>query len=167
MTSLALYQIAADFRADADKLAELDLDDQTLADTLESLSGDLEVKATNTVMLARNLEAAAAQIKEAEKAMADRRKAIEKRAEGIRCYVLESMLVAGIEKIECPLFRIAVRDNPPSVQIDDERQIPAAYLADPPPPAPVPDKKLIAQALKDGFDVPGARLARGKHLEVK
>jgi hypothetical protein len=39
----ALYEIAHQYRADADKLADMDLDEQTLADTLDSLSGDLEV----------------------------------------------------------------------------------------------------------------------------
>jgi hypothetical protein len=159
--------MAGELREAADKLAELDLDEQTVLDTLESLSGDLEAKATNTVMLVRNLESTAEQIKAAEKAMAERRKAYENRAASIRKYVMDSMIFAGIQKIECPLFKIAIRDNPASVVIDDEKQIPVAYLTDPPPPAPQPDKKLIAAALKDGFDVPGAHLERGQRLEVK
>jgi len=118
-------------------------------------------------MFVRNLEATAAQIKEAEKAMAERRKAYEARAARVRQYVLDSMIFAGIQKIECPLFKISVRDNPPSVVIDDEKQLPASYLTDPPPPAPQPDKKLIAQALKDGFEIQGAHLERGQRLEVR
>ena len=31
----ALYELAAEYRADAEKLADMDLDEQTLADTLE------------------------------------------------------------------------------------------------------------------------------------
>lgn len=167
MTALTLYDMVGEYKEAADKLAELDLDEQTIADTLESLSGDLEAKAMNTIMFVRNLEATAAQIKEAEKAMAERRKAYEARAARVRQYVLDSMIFAGIQKIECPLFKISVRDNPPSVVIDDEKQLPVAYLTDPPPPVPQPDKKLIAQALKDGFGVPGAHLERGQRLEVK
>jgi hypothetical protein len=34
------------------------------------------------------------------------------------------------------------------------------------PPPPAPDKVLIGKALKDGFDVPGARLVTGNRLEV-
>lgn len=167
MTSTALYELAAEYRTAADKLADMDLDEQTLADTLESLSGDLETKATNTAMLIRNLEGSAAQIAEAEKAMAARRRSIENRAARIKKYVLDNMVFAGIQKIECPYFRIAVRDNPLSVVIDDERQIPELYMTDPPPPAPVPDKLLISRALKDGTNVPGCRLTRGKKLEIK
>jgi hypothetical protein len=167
MTALTLYAMAAEFRETADKLTELDLDEQTISDTLESISGDLEAKAVNVISLVRNLEATAEQIKAAEKAMAERRKAYENRAASIRKYVMDSMIFAGIQKIECPLFKISIRDNPASVVIDDEKQIPVAYLTDPPPPAPQPDKKLIAAALKDGFDVPGCHLERGTRLEVK
>lgn len=40
----ALYEIAADYRADLAALADLDLDPQTVADTLEGMQGDLQAK---------------------------------------------------------------------------------------------------------------------------
>lgn len=167
MSNIALYELADEYKAAADALAELDLPENVIHDTLESLSGDLEAKAVNTVMLVRNLEATAEQIKAAEKAMADRRKAYESRAARIKQYVLDNMNHAGIQKIECPQFKIAIRDNPPSVVIDDEKQVPPAYFTDPPPPPKALDKKLIAQAIKDGFEVPGAHLERGQRLDIK
>lgn len=113
----ALYELALEYRDAADRLTDLDLDDQTVADTLEGLAGDLEVKATNVAMFARNLEATAAQIKDAEAQMAARRKAVENRAANLNRYLLVSMQQAGIQKIECPYFRIAVRDNLPAVDV--------------------------------------------------
>lgn len=53
-----------------------------------------------------------------------------------------------------------------SVQIFDDRQIPADYMRQAPPPPPLPDKKLIAQAIKDGFDVPGAKLIKRDRIKV-
>jgi hypothetical protein len=165
--SLALYQLSAVHRALADALSEADIDEVTIADTLESMSGDLEAKAVGTAMVARNLEAAAEQIKAAEAEMAKRRKAIESNATRVRKYLLDNLLVAGITKVECPHFRISVRENPGAVVVDNEQQIPAAYLTDPPPPAPVPNKSLIKAALADGFDVPGCRLVKGKRLDIR
>lgn len=165
--SLALYALAAEHRALAEQLSESDLDEVTIADTLESMSGDLETKAISTAMVAKNLEAAAEQIKAAEAEMAKRRKAIEANAARVRRYLLDNLLVAGISKVECPHFRISVRDNPGAVVVDNEAQIPAAYLTDPPPPAPVPDRMLIKKALADGFDVPGCRLVKGKRIEIR
>lgn len=165
MTSL--YDIAAEYRQAADKLADLDLDEQTIADTLEGMSGALEVKAQNVVMFARNLEATAAAIKEAETAMAARRKAIEHRAAGLRRYALSAMQVAGVQSIECPYFKLTVRKNPPAVEVFDAAQIPAQFMRTPEPPPPAPDKKAITEAIKAGQEVPGARLVRGERLEVR
>lgn len=170
MGALTLYEIASEYRDAANKLAELELDEQTLADTLESIDGDLTMKSQNVAFVIRNIEAAAEQINVASEAMKARAEALQKRAERVREYLLQNMLMAGVQKIECPYFRLAVRENPPKVIVDNEQQIPAAYLTDPappPPPAPKPDKKLIAQAMKDGHDVPGCRLERGKRLEIK
>jgi hypothetical protein len=163
----ALYEIAHQYRADADKLADMDLDEQTLADTLDSLSGDLEAKATNTAMLVRNIEASAAAIKEAEAAMAARRKALENRAARIRDYLLANMMVAGVQKIECPYFKLAVRENPPAVEIYEPGLIPATFMKQPETPPPAPNKAEIAAALKAGQDIPGCKLTRGTRLEIK
>lgn len=167
MTGLALYQIAGEYRAAADQLADLDLPEDVVRDTLESISGDLETKAVNVASFVRNLEASAAQIKEAEQAMSNRRKAIEKRAENVREYLLNNMLHSGISKIECPYFKLAVRDNPPAVVINEPGLIPLAYMTEPVAPPPAPDKALIKKAITDGFEVPGAHLTRGKRLDIK
>lgn len=163
----ALFDIAREYREAADKLADLDLPPEAIEDTLESLSGDLEVKATNTAFLIRNLEASAAAIKEAEAQMAARRKAIENRAARVRDYLLANMMVAGIQKIECPYFRMSVRDNPPAVEIYEPGLIPAEYMRQPEPPPATPDKTAIKEALRAGVDVPGCKLTIGKRLEIK
>lgn len=165
--SLSLYVLAGEYRAAAEQLADLDLPDDVVRDTLESISGDLEAKSVNVASFVRNLEASADQIKEAEASMAARRKAIEKRAANVRQYLLDNMVAAGISKIECPYFKLAVRENPPSVVINEPGLIPASYMTDPPPPPPAPDKTLIKKAIQDGFEVPGAHLTRGKRLEIK
>lgn len=163
----ALFDIAREYREAADKLADLDLPPEAIEDTLESLSGDLEAKAQNTAFVIRNLEASAAAIKEAEAQMAARRKAIENRAARVRDYLLANMMVAGIQKIECPYFRMSVRDNPPAVEIYEPGLIPAEYMRQPEPPPPSPDKTAIKEALRAGVDVPGCKLTIGKRLEIK
>lgn len=163
----ALYELAAQYRADADKLADLDLDEQTLADTLEGMGGELEVKAQNVIMFTRNLEATAAAIKEAETQMAARRKAMENRAAGLRRYVLENMQFAGIQKIECPLFKLSIRENPAAVEIYEPGLIPSDYMKQPETPPPAPDKTAIKAAITAGTEVPGAKLTKGTRLEIK
>lgn len=164
----SLYELAGEYHQAAVTLSNMDMDEQTIADTLEGLSGALEEKAKNVAFFVRNLESTAEQIKLAEKQMADRRKAMENRAERIREYLKTNMELAGITQIECPHFKLAIKKNPPSVVIDAESQIPADYMTQPVAPPPAPDKKLIAQAIKDGFEVPGAHLETGKtRLDIK
>src|SRR3954463_15677584 len=95
---LALYQLADLYLQDLQKLADLDLDERTVQDTLDGLSGELEVKATNVAAFARNLEASAEAIKNAEEKMANRRRAIERRAESLRSYLKANMERVGIFK---------------------------------------------------------------------
>lgn len=167
MTGVSLYTLAAEHRDQLKALEDLDLPENVLADTLESLGGELEVKAQNVVCFLRNLETTAAAIKEAEAGMAARRKAIENRVDGLKRYVLDAMQNNGIQKIECPLFSISIAKNPPAVEVLDERQIPADYFVSPPAPPPQLDKKLVMQAIKDGYEVPGAKLRQGVHLAIK
>lgn len=165
--NIALYQVADQYLRDLERLNELELDDQTFNDTLESLSGELEVKATNVAMFIRNLEANAEAIKQAESAMATRRKALEARAERIKTYLLDNMTRTGITKIECPYFKIAVRDNPESVVIDPLAQIPGEYMRQPEPPPPAPDKVAIKAALKAGVVIEGVKLEKKQRIDIK
>jgi Siphovirus Gp157 len=161
----ALYVLAQEHRALAERLADLDIDAQTLADTLEGEAGAFEQKAVAVAMVSRNFDATAQAIKEAEAAMAARRKAIENRAASLRSYLLNCMQATGIKKIDCPHFTLAVRDNPPAVDVFDAAQLPAEYMRQPEPPSP--DKTAIKEALKMGKEVPGARLTQGQRLEIK
>lgn len=167
MSNLSLYVIANEYRQMVDRLMETQDDAQAIADTVEGESGDLTTKAQNVAYAIRNLEASAAAIKEAEQQMAERRKRIEKRAEAIRDYLKTCMELANVSKIECPHFALSIAKNPASVEIFDAAMIPVDYMKETPPPPPAPDKTLIKQAIKDGFDVPGARLVAGTRLAIK
>lgn len=163
----SLYVLTGEYLTAAEHLSDLELDDQTIADTLEGLAGTLEVKATNVAAFVRNLESSADAIKAAEGEMAKRRKAIENRADRLKKYLHENMERAGILKIESPHFCLTVRRNPPAVVIDAESQIPGEFYKLAPPPPLTLDKKALADAMKSGREVPGAHLHAGTRLEIK
>lgn len=163
----ALYSIADQYLADIDALADLDMPPEVVQDTLEGLQGDMEAKALSVAAFIRNLESSATQIKAAETAMSNRRKALEHRADQIREYLLYNMERTGISKIEAPWFVIALKKNPPTVVIDDASLIPLHYMLQPPAPPPSPDKKEIAAAIKFGEIVPGAHLETKMRVDIK
>ncbi|MFZ0270963.1 MAG: siphovirus Gp157 family protein [Acidobacteriaceae bacterium] len=144
------------------------LTNEQLITYVEAIEGALQEKSENIAKLIQNLEAAADSIKGAESRMAERRKALENRAESIRSYLLANMVNAGITKIECPFFKIAVRSSPPSVVVIDGTAIPGEYMRQPEPPPPSPDKKKILDDLKQGVVIDGVRLeADKKYLQIR
>jgi hypothetical protein len=162
----ALYLLANEYRAAAMTLADMDLDAQTIADTLEGLSGDLEVKAQNVALMCRGMEANAEACKQWAKEAADRAKAIEARAARLRDYLQRCMEATGIQKIEGPGVALSFRKST-AVAIDEPALIPAEYMRTPEPPPAAPDKASIAAALKAGKDVPGARLEQRQTLQIR
>jgi hypothetical protein len=167
MTGLALYVIAAEHRRMVDALMATDNDAQTIADTIEAESHPLEVKAQNVAYAIKTLDANADAIEAAAKEMVARAKSIRNRASHIREYLKTCMEIAGVTKIECPHFALSIKKNPESVDIFEEKLIPAEFMKTPEPPPPSPDKAAIKEALKAGKEVPGAMLAQGKRLEIK
>ena len=168
MSALSLYEIAAEYRQMVEHLLDTQDDAQTVADTLEAEAYPLEAKAQQVAYAIKTLQANAAAIKEAEEAMAKRRKAMENRAENILEYLHNCMTTAGIQRIDCPHFAIAIKKKPASVEIFDAAQIPPAYLRFSEPPPPAPDKAAIKEAIKSGKEVPGAKLSDGAtRIEIK
>lgn len=164
MTSL--YEISLAYREDAQRLADLDMPEDVVIDTLDAMAGELEVKAQNVVFFAKDLQATAAAIKQAEDAMAARRKAIENRAKHLLSYVQGCMETAQVQKIECPHFRLTIAKSPPAVDVYEPGLIPSEYMRQPETPPAVVDKKAIADAIKGGAEIPGARLTQGTRLSI-
>ena len=162
----ALYLLAQEFRADAEKLATLDLDDQTFQDTLEGMKGEIELKATNVAMMARMFDADAAAVKQWAKDAAERAKSMEARADRLRSYLSDNLLACGIEKVEGPGVAISFRKSS-AVVIDGADLIPAEFMRIPEPKPAEPDKKAIADAIKAGREVPGAHIEQRQSIQIK
>jgi len=166
----ALYVIANQYLALAEKLADGDFDAQTIADTIEAsgITDELAVKAQGIEFVARGAEAHNLAI-DAEIARLQALKAHRSKvAAGLRAYLLDNMQRAGIERIDCPLFTVSIKKNPPAVDIYDILSLPAQFMVTPEPKPPVaaPDKAAIKKAINAGEDVPGAKLVQGVRLAV-
>lgn len=153
----------------AQLLAVRDFDVETTVDTIECtrFPDQIAEKAQDCEMVARVMEAHLRAINAEIRRLQDLRKARKARADVKRRYVLDNMLASGISRIDVQLFSISVAKSPPSVDIFDEQQLPADYLTAPVPPPSQLDKKLIAQAIKNGAEVLGARLIQWLRLNLK
>jgi hypothetical protein len=165
--NLALYELVGQYKA-LESLAESDdLPAEVIRDTLEGLTGELREKAVSVAHFVENLVATADAIDGTAELMLQRAKRLRTRAEAVREYLLFNMQASGITKIDSPFFTLAVRNNPPSVIVDNEAEIPAEFKVQPPPPPPRIDKSAIARAIKNGQPVPGCHVTQNQRLEIK
>lgn len=167
MSDMTLYELTEQRLALQSKLMDLEYDTETIADTLEGSSTELQAKIVDYGFVIRNMEAFGDAMQEEEKRLAARRKSHNIKVERIKTWLLTNMVGCQISKIECPLFTISVRKNPPSVIVEDESMIPDNFLVVPDLPPPSPDKKAISAALKAGQDVPGCKLESKQSISIK
>lgn len=164
--SVSLYQLSGEYMEALDYLTdpENDIDDQTLADTVEGLDGELSTKMTNVVKYARNLESTAKAMKEAEAAMRKRRQLVEGQIKRFREYVSENMLRTGITEIESPWFRLSFRKST-VVVVDDESLLDEDYVTT--KTTTLPNKSAIKQAIQLHGQIDGAHLEMRQNLQIK
>lgn len=162
----ALYQLVAQYR-ELQQIDAEEIPEEVLRDTLEALTGELEVKATNVAMFCQNLDTFAANCKEAAKRMNDRAAKIQRKADQVHSYLQAMLEAAGITKIETPEFTLAIKKNPPSLVVSESALIPDEFMVTPPAPASYADKQAIKAALKAGREIDGCRLEQGTRLEIR
>jgi hypothetical protein len=162
--NISLYELAAQYQRDLEHFQNSDLDEDQAIQLLESMQGAIQEKAKNVAMVIRNMETTAEAIAAAEKEMASRRKSIERKIDWMKAYLLENMERTGISKIESPYFVIALRDNPESLIVEQDAEIPPEYFK---PQDPVLDKVTLKKDMQLGVIVPGCRLERKKSVRIK
>lgn len=167
MSALALYELATQYRQLQELADTDDLPPEVIRDTLEGLTGEIEVKSINVAKFILSLEAHADAISDAAKQMAARAQRVRARADSIRAYLLFQMQATGTTKVTCPEFTLAVRSNPPAVCLRDDVELPPEFMVTPEPPPPRPDKRAILEALKAGKHVEGAWIEQGQRLEIR
>ena len=164
---MKLYELTAQYKEAEAALEASGFDAETIADTLEGMSGDFEDKAVAIAQMIQNQRADAAKIKEAIAGMSARAKRLEVSAEWLSSYLLANMLAIGERKISSPYFVVSAKKNPPSVIVDDEESIPTQYLTYPETPKPIPNKVAIKSAIATGEVVKGVHLEQSMKLDIR
>lgn len=161
--TLSLYNIATEYQRVLEELNDAldneDITQESFNDTLDSLSADVEGKSLNVAAYYKNIEKEIDAMKEYENNMKSRRYAAQNKLEKLREYLKSNMQRCAISKIKGPEFTISIRKGVESIEIENPALIPQEYVKD----VNINyDKRLIKQAIKDGVDVPGVCLVKGK-----
>ena len=163
MTSL--YAITAAYRADLAALADLDIDPQTAADTLEGMQGEILDKLRAVIAYSLELDILADGAMQAAKRMQERAVGLSKRVDWLRAYALQSMQATGIGEVSTDEFSAKVAKKPASVVITEVGAIPADFMRT--KTTTEPDKFALKKAIEGGAVIEGVTLQQGYRLAVK
>lgn len=159
-----MYELTADYMTVLQMATDPDIDPQAIADTLEAIGEEIEIKAENTAKVLKELEAEAAKLKAETERLEVRKKSIENNVKATKAYLYNAMKITGKEKFKTTLFSFNIQKNPVKLVIDDETKIPKKYFV--PQPAKLDSAKL-KEDLKAGAVRKYAHLEQGESLRIK
>lgn len=144
---------------------------EAIEDTLEGIESTFIDKADNIACMIKSYEAEAAAIKEEQAKLAERAKAKQSYADGLKKYLAAHMLKVGMMKAESPRVRLSFRKSE-AVEIADEaafveyaqRAGRDDYLKY---KAPDINRTAIKAAIKNGEAVQGAAIVERQNLQIK
>lgn len=164
---MTLYELTTEYMELLAMLEDPDVDEDLIADTLEGIDGELEVKADGYARVMRQMDADAKAIKAEEERLANRRKSLENRAANLKSRLQQMMEITGKVKFKTELFSFGIQKNPAAVVIDEQyiENIPEEYLIRQDPKI---DRAKLKEDLKAGKDLDGiAHLEQTESLRIR
>ncbi|WP_369710824.1 siphovirus Gp157 family protein [Leptotrichia sp. HSP-334] len=142
-----------------------ELDEETINDTKESVELLLEEKSEQLELILKELEAKEEKCKEIADFYAKKAKYSNEKKKILKELILGAMQKLDTKKIETATGTFTIRNNTPSLIIDDENLIPQKFTTF------VQTKKIekneIKKEIKNGVEIPGVHLETTQSLLVK
>lgn len=149
-----LYELTGNMK----ELETLDLDSETMNDTLEAIQGEFNDKAIAILSFTENMNSDIDALSNEIKRLHGRKTTLENRKKRLREYLLHNMEASGISKIECPYFTASLRKGIEVVDIQDTDAIPDEYIEM--QVTEKVDKAALKRDIKAGKEINGVSLKR-------
>jgi hypothetical protein len=166
-----VFELASQFKQ-LEALVDSDLpniDQDELLQHWLAVEGDLNQKIENIGFAIKNRENALKGKQDAIKAMEGSAISLEKEIDRLKSLAIDLLTVKGQKKAGGHALTLSIVPNQPAVKIENEAALPPEYFREiPPVPASrAPDKKKLADDLKAGVIVSGAKLVPSVRLAIK
>lgn len=170
----SLYEIESTYRDLLFAIENGEIPEEAIADTLNAVEGEIDVKIDNTACYIKNLLGEIEAIKTEVSNLTDRRKAKEKTIERLKTNILNSMQFRNLKKIETSRNLISIRATKGSVKIEDEDkfikwakdhvdEFPNILVEQ----QPKISKTELGELLDNGFVLQGVSKEKGQTLNIK
>lgn len=156
-----LYEMTENARYLYELLQAEEIDEQTIADTLEAMGIDEKLESYGKII--RQMQADADMFKAELDRLSVKKKSADNAVERMKKAVKDFMEASGQEKAKAGAFSFYLATTQ-AVNITDEKRIPADYLI--PQPDKI-DRNSIKKALKDGVEVAGAELVTNVGVRMR
>lgn len=137
---------------------------EDLKDTLDSIEEELNIKVDNTIGLKRSVDADVETIDKEIKRLQTIKKQKVNLSDRLKGYLLDMLEQRKLDKYRTSTNYIYKRNNGPSKEVTDEKLIPKEYWVS---QAPKLNSKMLTDDLKNGKEIPGAKLKHTVSLVVK
>lgn len=157
-----LFEIAEEFNT-LYEIASEDFDEQALADTLESITGELTDKASGIVNVIQELDMESKRAKELEAYYKAKKQARENAIKRIKQYLMDGMDLMGLTELDAGNFTIKIQKNGGLAPLEITGDVPENMTK----VIIEPDNDKIRAYLKEN-ECDWARLGdRGRHIKIK
>jgi hypothetical protein len=165
---MSLYELTDQFLQLKNLMGE-DIPEEVIIDTLESISGEIEEKGSNIIIVMKNVQADIFSIENAEKELSKRKKSLKNKLNKLNTYLLDSMIKCDIKKIRCEKYGLkAVMEKSPHKISDNINMeiLPSEFKRI--STTITPDKIKIKEAISNGVEIPGVTLEENRvKLSIK
>ena len=166
---MKLYEIAADYRELLEAIEAGEIPEESIEDTLESITTVLEDKADNIACFIKNLTAEVDAIKAEEQKLAKRRKAKERQIVRVTNYLANTLLASGYTSVETTRNKISFRGSE-AVAIPDERAFIEWATKEHDElltyGKPTVNRTAVKAALDSGAEISGAYIERRQNIQI-
>ena len=160
----SLYQLTEAYQELLSMALDPDTDPEALADTMEAIDGEIEVKADGYAKVMKELKAIADARKAEAKRLLDGAKSVEANIDRMKSALMTAMKLTGKTKFKTELFGYGIQKNPPALKIDMPDRVPEEFLI---PQEPKVDSAAIKKELKEGVVYDWCHLEQSESLRIR
>ncbi len=157
-----IYEITDDVLA-LMQMMEEDPENEVIKDTLEALSGELDIKAEGYCKAIAEYKAREAALDAAIADLTQKRQSVSGNVDRLKKALFDAMKATGKEKIKGILFYLYIKNNAESLDQVPEK-LPEKYVV---PQEPKIDRRQLLADVKSGIKVDGVTTKKTQSLIIK